>query len=63
MEDKIIKILIRRDGIDRDEARATLDEALDGVNWYIKESKFEEAERWWEQVTGLECDYLMEVLI
>lgn len=63
MEDKIIEILMRRDGVDIEEAKATLYEALDGVNWYIEEGEFEEAEIWWEQVTGLECDYLMGVLI
>lgn len=63
MPDKIMEILMRRDGLDKEEARDTLYEAMDGVNWYVERGCYEEAEQCWEETTGLEVDYLMEMLL
>lgn len=59
----VIAVLMRRDGISREEAVECIESVLEDVNFYVEEGEFEEAEIAWEQGVGLEVDYLMEVLL
>ena len=60
---KIIAILMKRDGLSKKEATQFLDDVLKDVEDAIANGDWEDAEDIWMGDTGLEVDYLMEVLM
>ena len=59
--ERIIQILMRRDDLTHKEAEEVVNNALDMV--YANLDHPSECEEIWMEETGLEVDYLMEVLI
>lgn len=63
MKEKIIAIFMKRDGLSKSEAKSFLDDVLESVEDAIASGDWEDAEDIWMGETGLEIDYLMEVLM
>jgi len=61
--DKVVEILIRRDGLAKEEAEEHLRDVLDDVQRAINDGDFSLAEDIWLSEMSLEVDYLMEALI
>lgn len=61
--DKIVDILIRRDGITKEEAKNTLEETREMINDAIASGNFDEVEDIMYSELGLEMDYIDEILI
>lgn len=60
--EEVIQIFMRRDGMSRDEAVARYNEILDEMRNLIDDGDYEDVEDYWTQETGLEPDYLIDVL-
>lgn len=61
--ERVIKILMKRDGLSFGEAKAAVDEFLEIANEYLEESAdFDEIEQLLMDELGLEPDYLPELL-
>lgn len=58
--EKVIKILMERDHLTREEARNVVKNVLDIL--YVNADDYEYCEEIWMEETGLEVDYLLEVL-
>ena len=58
--EKVIQILMQRDGLSRGEAKEVVKNVLDII--YRCADDIEYCEEIWMEETGLEVDYLMEVL-
>lgn len=61
--EEIVKILMRRDGLSKSEAKNFLDDVMKEIEDAIAYGDWEDAEDIWMGETGLEVDYLMEVLM
>lgn len=59
---KIIKILMRRDGMTLDEAKALVADVIDMMNDAIANGDYDEAEMIVEDELGLEPDYIPALL-
>ena len=59
--ERIIQILMRRDDLTHKEAKEVVQNALDMVYAHLDHPS--ECEEIWMEETGLEVDYLLEVLI
>ena len=55
--ERIIKILIERDGMTREEAEAIYTDVMEEVCWYITNNMFDYAEQAFESGFCLELDY------
>lgn len=60
--EEVIQIFMRRDGMSREEAVARYNEILDKIRNLIDDGDYEDVEDYWTQETGLEPDYLFDVL-
>lgn len=60
--EEVIQIFVRRDGMSREEAVARYNEILDELRNLIDDGDYEDVEDYWTQETGLEPDYLIDVL-
>lgn len=60
--EEVIQIFMRRDGMSREEAVARYNEILDEIRNLIDDGDYEDVEDYWTQETGLEPDYLIDVL-
>ena len=61
--EEIVKILMRRDGLSKSEAKNFLDDVMNEIEDAIASGNWEDAEDIWIGEVGLEVDYLMEVLM
>ncbi len=63
-KNEIIEILIRRDGVTREEAKKTVEECQEAINELleVEVASLTEAEEIIEDYLGLEPDYLMAFL-
>lgn len=61
--ENIVEILKRRDEMTFEEASSFIDEVLDEVMMAVENGSFQEAEDVFTSMTGLESDYLMDLLI
>lgn len=59
---RIIKILMDRDGMTEDEARATVVDVMDMMEDAIAEGDYEEAEDILADELGLEPDYIPDIM-
>lgn len=60
--EEVIQIFMRRDGMSREEAVARYNEILDVIRNLVDDGDYEDVEDYWTQETGLEPDYLIDVL-
>lgn len=60
--DKVIKVIMVRDGMCKEDARDMVEECLAMVMEAVEEGDFIGAEDIWMSELGLEPDYLMECL-
>ena len=60
---KIVDILMRRDGVTKEEAKNTLEETREMINDAIASGNFDEVEDIMYSELGLEMDYIDEILI
>ena len=60
--EEVIQIFMRRDGMSREEAVARYNEILDEIRNLVDDGDYEDVEDYWTQETGLEPDYLIDVL-
>lgn len=58
--EKVIQILMQRDGLSHGEAKEVLNNALEMIDDNLDDPEY--CEEIWTEETGLEVDYLMEVL-
>ena len=58
----ILRVLMRRDGMTKNEAQELIDEAKEQLQEYIEEGDHESAHDICQEFFGLEPDYLMELL-
>jgi len=63
MDYDVVKSISERDGISIQDAQDIVDEVMEEVQDCIDEGDFEGAEDAWQYGTGLEPDYLMEMLM
>lgn len=56
------KILMRRDGLTKEEAHRRLEDARDVLEMYLEDDDYEDAYYVMEEEFGLEPDYLMDIL-
>ena len=56
---EIIRILMERDGMTKEEAREELNEVIEGMRELIAEGRFIEAEDYFSEELGLEPDYII----
>lgn len=61
--DKIVDILMRRDGVTKEEAKNTLEETRGMINDAIASGNFDDVEDIMYSELGLEMDYIDEILI
>lgn len=61
--DKIVDILMRRDGVTKEEAKNTLEETREMIDDAIASGNFDEVEDIMYSELGLEMDYIDEILI
>ena len=62
MASEIAKVLVRRDGMDLDEALDLIAEAREVLHQYLESGNMEGAENICREYFGLEEDYVMELL-
>lgn len=60
--ERVIKILMKRDGLSFGEAKAAVDEFLEIANEYLESGDFDEIEQLLMGELGLEPDYLPDLL-
>lgn len=58
--EQLISIFVTRDGMDEDEARTYVEDLRQDLHAAIYAG--EDAEDWWQDETGLEPDYMTELL-
>ena len=58
----IVRVLMERDGLNEDEAKALVNEAREALYEYINDGDLVGAEDVCEEFFGLEPDYVMELL-
>lgn len=56
---EIIRILMYRDGMTKEEAREELNEVIEGMRELIAEGRYTEAEDYFSEELGLEPDYII----
>ena len=62
MVQRIEEVLMQRDGVSHDEAKALVREAAEALMDYIEDGDFESAEEVCSDFFGLEPDYLEQLL-
>lgn len=62
VKDRVISILVERDGMSYEDAEELIDEALEDCQEAIHSGDSDPKEIW-RNATGLEPDYLMEILL
>ena len=60
--EKVVAILMRRDGLSREDAVITLEDAMSEVYDAIDGTSCLDPEEVWMEETGLEPDYLMDLI-
>ena len=61
-ENRVVKILVKRDHITEEEAIQTVNDCLDEIHNSLDQGAWWDAEEIFADYTGLEPDYLMDVL-
>lgn len=60
--EEVIRILMKRDGGSYEDAKGLVESVLSEVQMYLEEGDMEAAEDCWMQDTGLEVDYLIDLM-
>ena len=61
--EEVITILMRRDGISREEAIEAIEDCRDQINYFCARGDYSAAEDSIAEELGLEPDYLFDILI
>lgn len=59
---KILQVLMKRDGMSKEEAQELINEAREALKDYLNAEDFDSAEYICEEFFGLEPDYVMELI-
>ena len=59
----IVEVLMRRDGMEKEEAEHLMCEVRDMMYEAIEEGSYDEAETIFEEELGLEPDYILELIL